>query len=242
MAGMAGVVNDEGDEEPIRERCERTSDAFPRFADRPLVFEPGTQFRYSSFGWVLLSAAVERAASEPFFAFMRTQVFEPLGMKHTSDDSGMEPVPGRATYYFPRFAADPRYGPQEPEEPDSSCFAGASAFVSTPTDLVRFGLAMHGGTLVRAATVKQFQESQRLPSGEETGYGLGWDIETATLGGQQSRLAGYDGTLRGGTVSSLVVFPERGIVVAVTSNTSFADTYAIAVSLAQAFVDPTKAK
>jgi iron(III) transport system substrate-binding protein len=65
--------------------------------------------------------------------------------------------------------------------------------------------------------------------------GLGWDLETATLGGSQSRLVGHDGESLGGMVASFMTVPEQGIVVAVTSNISYADTYAIAVKIAQAF-------
>lgn len=32
---------------------------------------------------------------------------------------------------------------------------------------------------------------QRLPSGAETGYGLGWDLETLPLAGQPTRMAGH---------------------------------------------------
>ena len=56
--------------------CERASDGMQRFADHPLRFEPDTRYSYSTFGWILVSAAVEAAAGEPFFAFMRTQVFD----------------------------------------------------------------------------------------------------------------------------------------------------------------------
>ncbi len=52
-------------------------------ADDPLLFEPGTQHRYSIWGWVLVSAAVEGAAGEPFKRFMVRQVFEPLAMERT---------------------------------------------------------------------------------------------------------------------------------------------------------------
>jgi len=47
---------------------------------------------------------------------------------------------------------------------------------------------------------------------------------------------GHDGDVLGGTVSSLMIFPEHGIVVAVTSNTSYADTGGLAAKIAQAFV------
>ncbi len=184
-----------------------------------------------------MSAAVEAAAQEPFSTFMRKQIFEPLGMKDTTPDSSTEPSPDRATFYFPRFSADPGYGPDEGREVDYSCFAGSAAFVSTPSDLVRFGLAINSGKLLQPATVQLLQASQRLPSGQETGYGLGWDLETAALAGEQTRLVGHDGELMGGMVASFMTFPEHGIVVAVTSNIGFADTYSVAVKIAQAFVE-----
>lgn len=48
------------------------------------------------------------------------------------------------------------------------------AFFSTPSDLVRFGLAINGGTLLQPSTVRSLQTSQQLTSGQATGHGLGW--------------------------------------------------------------------
>ena len=59
--------------------------------------------------------------------------------------------------------------------------------MSTPSDLVRFGIAINSGKLLQPATVELLQTSQRLASGQETGYGLGWDIETVELAGEQTR-------------------------------------------------------
>jgi serine beta-lactamase-like protein LACTB len=238
MGHLAGVRRDAGDEEPLSVHCERTVEGLQRFAESPLLFEPGTQYRYSSYGWILVSAAVEAAADEPFVRFMRRQIFEPLGMDDTRADSAPEPTPGRATYYFPRFAADPRYGPQPPSEVDYSCFAGSSAFLSTPSDLVRFVMATNSGKLLQPATVQLLQTPQRLASGQETGYGLGWDLETVALAGKHARQVGYDGELRGGMVASFMTLPDHGIVVSVMSNISFADTSAVALQIAQAFAEP----
>jgi CubicO group peptidase (beta-lactamase class C family) len=169
---------------------------------------------------------------------MRAQVFEPLGMDDTKIDSATDPVPDRATSYFPRYAAEPRYGLHLMREGDYSCFAGSAAFLSTPSDLVRFGLAIDGGTLLRPATVELLRASLRLPSGQETGYGLGWDLETIPLAGAQVRVAGHDGEVLGGPVASLVTLPGRGLVVAVVSNISYADTFSLASSIAEAFAGP----
>jgi CubicO group peptidase (beta-lactamase class C family) len=238
MGHLAGVRTDGGDEGPLfTPRCERPIEALPFFADRPLLFEPGTQYRYSSYGWILVSAAVEAAAGEPFLTYMRQQVFEPLGMDDTRADSATSAIADRATPYFPRFAADPRYGLHLMRGIDLSCYAGASVFLCTASDLVRFGLAVNGGTLLQPATVQLLQTSQRLASGEETGYGLGWDLETVTLAGEPTTAVGHDGEVLGGMVASLMTFRERGIVVAVASNISYADTPAVALKIAQAFAE-----
>ena len=193
------------------------------------------RYHYSSYGWIVVSAAVEAAADEPFLTFMQQRVFDPLRMRDTGPDAAKHAFFDRAAMYFPRFAADPRYGPDPMRDINLSCYAGASVFLSTPSDLVRFGMAVERGTLVQPATVRLLQTPQRLASGAETGYGLGWDDETIALAGEQARMAGHDGDLLGGNVASLMTFPERGIVVAVTSNISYADTPSLAMKIVQAF-------
>ena len=134
--------------------------------------------------------------------------------------------------------ASGQYGPELTREGDHSCFVGAGAFLSTPSDLARFGMAMRSGQLLQPATVTLLQTSLRLPSGEETGYGLGWKLETVTLAGKPTPMAGH-GTQQdfiGGT-AYLLTFPERGIVVAVTSNISFADMKSVGLKIAQAFAE-----
>jgi CubicO group peptidase (beta-lactamase class C family) len=213
MGHVAGVPNDGGDEGPLfTKRCERPVDALQFLSgyERELLFEPGTQYHYSSYGWILVSAAVEAAADQPFLTFMQTQIFEPLGMDDTRADSATEPIPDRVTPYFPRFAADPRYGLHLMRPLDYSCYAGSSAFLSTPSDLVRVGIAIDAGKLLQPATIQLLQTSQQLASGQETGYGLGWDLETVTLAGQRTRVVGHDGELLGGPVASLMTFPIAG--------------------------------
>lgn len=238
MGHVAGVRSDGGDEGPFRStHCDRTVDGLGLFADGSLRFEPGTAYRFSSYGWILVSAAVESVAGEPFFSVMRERVFDPLGMKDTMPDS--ETAPDRAMTYFPRMG-DPRYSPDGgPRITDYSCYAGGAAFLSTPSDLVRFGMAIDGGRLLEPATVDLLQTPLRLPSGTATGYGLGWEVRGVELSGRPVRQTGHTGNWMGGPVSSLMTFPD-GLVVAVTSNIAYADTPGIGLKIAQAFVEPSK--
>ena len=191
MGHVAGVRNDGGDEEPLF-RSTASGRSTGCSASRSVRCcssrAPSTAIR--RYGWILVSAAVEAAANEPFFTFMRTQIFKPLGMTDTTPDSATEPIPDRATFYYPRFGGDPRYGPELARDVDYSCFAGAGAFLSTPSDLVRFGMAINSGKLLQPATVKMLQTPQRLASGEETGYGLGWELETVSLAGANHAAGG----------------------------------------------------
>lgn len=240
MGHTAGIRGDGGDEAPLTARCGRPVEGLAPFNDSDLRFEPGTQYRFSGFSWILVSAAVEAAAGESFDTFMREKIFEPADMMDTRPDSADVPVSNRATFYFPRFAADPKYGLHGTGRIDYSCYSGASVFLSTPSDLVRFGLAVNSGKLLQRATVQLLQTSQRLPSGEETGYGLGWDVETVDLAGAQTRWVGHDGITMGGMVASLMMFPERGLVISVMSNIAHADTESLALKIAQAFAAPAR--
>jgi serine beta-lactamase-like protein LACTB, mitochondrial len=239
MAHQAGTRNDGGDEAPIRTRCEETLDGLKLdgFAGRPLLFEPGTQYHYSTYGWIPVSAAVESAAHQPFFTFMRDRIFAPLGMTATIPASSAGSIPNLATSYFPRFGGDTRYGPDLAPEGDHACWAGGGAFLSTPSDLVRFAIALDSGTLVQPTTVTVLQTPQRLASGEPTTAGLGWNIETTPLAGQPARLVRQDDRRSIGGSTTLLTFPDRGLVVAVTTNITFADTSTLALGIAQIFAE-----
>ena len=183
-----------------------------------------------------MSAAIEAAADEPFFTFMREQIFEPLGMA-TRGRTPRGTDPGSRDLLLPEVRGGSPLRPAPDAPRDHSCYAGASAFLSTPSDLVRFGLAVSSGTLLQPATVQLLQTPQRLASGEETGYGLGWELETFTLAGEQTRAAGHGSEFARRQSASLMTFPERGIVVAVMSNISYADTASLALKIAQAFAE-----
>lgn len=240
MAHQSGIRNDGGDEGPFDEHCGRAADGLRLFADRDLLFEPGTRYRFSSFGWVLVSAAVESVSGQSFNDFMRERVFRPAGMTDTRPEEADESVANRAVSYFPRYAADPKYGLHATRPVDFSCFAGAMVFVSTAPDLVRFGLAVNNGSLLTPEMVARLQAMQSLTAGAETGqqtgYGLGWDHERVTVNGQEKGWVGHSGTMLGGMVVTLMIFPEDDVVVAVLSNIAYAETEALAVQIAEGFL------
>jgi CubicO group peptidase (beta-lactamase class C family) len=234
MGHTAGIRHYTNETDYMRTtHCERAAEGLPFFADAPLLFEPDTKYQYSTFGWTLVSAAVEAVAGEPFFTFMRTRIFAPLGMTATAADSGLE---AQGSGLLTTFYESTWINNRVPATPvDYSCFAGASGFVSTPSDLVRFGLAMIGGKLLQRETVRMLQTPQTLVSGTETSYGLGWMLETVTLAGRPARMAHHSSRTPVGGSTSFVTFPDRGLVVAITTNLAYAATKPLAIQIAEAF-------
>ncbi len=77
----------------------------------------------------------------PLFRIIRDVILRPVGIGRA------QPLPGeRATFFVPRSKDDPRRGRRLMYMRDLACCAGAMAFYSTPSDLVRFGLA-NGGSV-----------------------------------------------------------------------------------------------
>ncbi len=48
-----------------------------------LAFVPGTEVRYSNYGFIVLGAIVEKVTGEPFDKLLKTHIFEPLGLTNT---------------------------------------------------------------------------------------------------------------------------------------------------------------
>jgi serine beta-lactamase-like protein LACTB, mitochondrial len=240
MGQTAGIMADGGGDGPLfTKHCEGPVSAVPHFAEKSLPFEPGTQYRYSEYGWVLVSAAIEAAAERddghPIVNQILERVYDPRTTRRTMPDPAKGPMAERVTSYFPRWSSDPNYGLCVMRPLDRSCYAGPAVFRSAPSDLVGFGMAIIGGKLLQPATVQMLQRPRRLASGTGTGYGLGWESETVTLAGEPTRMAGQSGKLLGGVMTSLMTFSDHGIVVSVIWNVSNADTQSIAVRIAEAF-------
>lgn len=269
MAHTAGLDYGAGDEGPLYTRhCTAAAEALPHFAGRPPEFEPGAEFRFSAYGWIAVSAAVEAAAGRPLIEFMQERVFQPLGMQQTAADPGpveadddfplfnlfrelvFDPrtkgglgpagaktaAPQQVTPYFPRFIENPRHGMHLMRPLDLSCYSGASVFVSTAPDLVRFALGLHEGKLLKLATLEMLQTPQRLALGPKTGYGLGWETGSLILDGKPVRSVGHEGVLLGGDVANLRLYPERGVAVAVLANISHAKTRKLTERIAAEFL------
>ncbi len=215
VAGVHRIRGDNNDAMPTQ-HCGSVDEAVSLLANDPLQFEPGTQHRYSIWGWVLVSAVVQGAAGERFDRAMAHQVFEPLAMTRTvlAETAGRDLA---TADYSPRTIVRNPLDDDDWSPPEYSCLAGAGAFASTPTDLVRLGSAMLKPGFLKAETIADFQTPTRLASGASATYAMGWTVGGVQLAGQPTRMVSHRGSPRGGS-TALLTFPDYGLAVAVTAN------------------------
>jgi serine beta-lactamase-like protein LACTB len=239
MGDIAGVhrIRGDGNDNPPGGHCANLDEAVATFAGEPLLFEPGTRYRFSTYGWILLSAVVEAAAGEPLPLFMKREILEPVGMESTVVEDGGD-VPDITSSYIPRASMRTKLGVRKRSRLDNSCLAGAGAFFSTPADLARFGSAMLKPGLLKAETIALLQTPLRLASGASTDFALGWKVERVQLAGASTRMVAHRATPNGSTVA-LLTFPDLGVVVAAAANISPTDGVdSTGRKIAEAFIRP----
>ncbi len=212
LAGhLAGIRHYRNGEFRSDEPYATVLDGLAVFEEDPLVFEPGTRYSFSTYGWSLLSAAVEHVSGQPFLEYMQRAVLDPLALTGTRPDRAGEADSLRTTFYE---AIDGRLEVAPPV--DNSYKWAGGGYLSTPTDLVRFALAhLHPGFLAER-TIRRLWTGQHTRDGAETGYGIGWTVGKDF---DEHDVVSHTGSSVGGR-AILLVYPESRVVIAVAANLS----------------------
>lgn len=202
--------------------------ALDRIAALKLEVPPGTRFRYSDVGFIVLGNLVEKLGGSPVDQFAHKHVFEPLKMV----DTQFTPNDRLKARIAPTSKRDGKFILGEVHDPRSyrmGGVAGHAGLFSTADDLARFGrMLLHGGELdgvriLRPETVKLFTEPREVPAGMGKAGKLfrsrGWDVDTgfsAPRGTGFKKGEGFGHT--GYTGTSIWVDPASRTVVIVLTN------------------------
>ena len=130
---------------------------------------PGTRWDYSNEGYYLLAQLVQNVSGMSFADFLQRKIFGPAGMADSYSDVGA--ADALLALGYVHFAqSDPFI---ECPAPDWSGEVGPGGVISTPSDIVRFDIAIVNGTLLDAAHRKSFF-APTWDFGKGYGYAFGW--------------------------------------------------------------------
>ena len=228
---LSGIRHYRGDETYGMVRYPTVTDGLTIFQDDSLLFQPGERFSYSSYGWNLISAVVESASGQEFLSYMQQHVFDPIGMVHTVADHTDSIIAHRTRFYQRTEDGGVLNAPYV----DNSYKWAGGGFLSTPSDLVRFGFAHFGEGLLHTETIAEMWTPQTTNAGASTGYGIGWSV--AVDNGAVVR-AGHGGGSIGGT-AGFETWPQQRAAVALLGNLTQAPTGGLVLTLIRdAFLEP----
>ena len=184
-----------------------------RFRDEPLVFAPGSSYKYSNSGYVLLGQMLEYITSMPYADLLKNELCIPLGLNDTDYDhslAGNDPS-----------LAIGLYSMGIPSDPiDASTLNSAGALYSTIDDLYRWDRALHDGQVLKPDTLALMRSPQ---------------VKNYALGVMRNPLAGMTSVHHDGMASGIRTFlgnfPDPDITVVVLSNYENADVVNIAAYL-----------
>ena len=198
-----------------------TKEAIGIFQDFDLVADPGTKFRYSSYGYNLLGAAIEGASGQSYGEYMQEHVWGPAGMADTRMDDPRALIPNRVRGY------DRENGKLVNSEfVDTSSRFAAGGTRSTVVDLLKFARAFLDGRLLTKASMDEMMTPATAQDGHYTNYGLGWGIDP-----QNGRFLVAHSGAQNETRTMLMIAPSRRIAVAAATNFEAGDPYWYAQAL-----------
>ncbi len=152
----------------------RATDFLPILAALPAGSHPGPTATYCNAGYVVLGLVLEATAGVPFSTAITTAVFEVCAMKDSAFQPFDELGPDTAVGYLPPDAENQSWRTNVELLP----FAGSpdgGAF-STSRDLLKFFLALHGGSLLTDPTRRAVLTPWARDAAGDTGFGYGQRI------------------------------------------------------------------
>jgi D-alanyl-D-alanine carboxypeptidase len=183
-------------------------DLIHKWAEKPLDFDPGTQWQYSNTNFVLAALIVQKASGMPYWQFMESRVFGPLGLKDVinldTDRAQVEPIG------YMRNAL----GPLRPAVMEGPGWYFGDASLAMPTsDLLSWDIGIMNRTLLEPASYDALETEVKLKSGKGTGYGLGVDVGVH----DGHRMIEHSGEV-GGFVAENAIYPDDKVAIAVLTN------------------------
>lgn len=178
------------------------------YGDRGLEFEPGSQWKYSNYGFLLLGVIVEKVSGQSYYDYVRDHIFKPAGMNATASEPEDQLVADRSVGYM---RPD---GTAWQLNNDTLPYRGTSAGggYSTVEDLLKFATALQANKLLKP------QYTEMATTGRvETTFGgkYAYGFQESTVNG--ARCFGHGGGAPGMN-GELKICPGPGYVVAVLSN------------------------
>lgn len=192
------------------------------YMDSALVFEPGTSYYYSSWGYFTLGYIMEKVTGKSYSQLMKEDIFDKLGMTGSGSYFHTQIVDKRATGYDYSLG-----GYTSADFRDQSNTMGTGDLYSTVEDLFKLHLALSNNSLLN----EKLTGEMFTPGIRPWRYGFGWFNQNFRYTPTDSVFANYHLGMTEGFLSFLVRIPSSNSLVVFLCNSSPTHFFGIAGNL-----------
>ncbi|MEM1434110.1 MAG: serine hydrolase domain-containing protein [Pseudomonadota bacterium] len=222
-------LKDYGAEVPLRQELSE-DELLEIMKALPIEFEPGSDWRYSNSGYVVLGILVSRVTGAHWSEFVEKSVFAPAGMTTARLISDTDIVPNRAAGYVL-----PDDGPLRNQDWVSATLlsTGDGALYFTLRDLMHWETALRTRKILNADSYRAWWTPVTLNDGKSRPYGFGWAVSEI----DGARVIQHGGAWQG-FQTYYARYVDAGLTVAVLTNVDVADPETITQATAQLILRP----
>lgn len=178
------------------------AESLKKIREMPLEFDPGTKFKYSNSGYLMLGEIIEKVTGQKYADVLRERILASLNMNDTGYDLGTTLIANRAGGYK-------RAGKVVLNDDyiDMSIPHAAGAMYSTTEDLRKWDAALYGEKLLPAALMERYFTPYK------DGYAYGWAVQDKVGKKRVSHGGGINGF-----ATMIIRVPEEKVLVVTLSN------------------------
>lgn len=191
-----------------KERFKKVEDYLPLFVYEKLSFTPGTGYRYSNSGYIVLGLIIEAITNRTYFDYVRENIFLKAQMFNTDAYEVDKPIPNLAEGYTK--SKNGEWMNNLFLRPVKGGAAGGS--YSTIQDLLKFSNALLNYEFLNESNTK-ILTTGKWNLGYNTSYAYGFTEEII----DRDRIIGHTGGFPG-VKAILMIFPKTGFIAIVLSN------------------------
>lgn len=209
-SGLGDIFGPEFDQK--KDSLKEIKDYLPLFVNKPLRFEPGTNWSYSNAGFIVLGLIIEKLSGQSYYDFVQKNIYDVAGMKNSGSFPKTEKIPNLAVGYM-KEKPDAAWTPNWNTLPWRGMSAGGD---STIGDLLRFSEALRKNKLLNAELTNTVVSGKVSP-GEGTSAKYAYGFEEKQIVGH--RIVGHSGGAPGMN-GELDIYLDNDYTVVVLSNLS----------------------
>lgn len=188
--------------------------AWVKVQGKPVGFAPGKGFGFAQTNYVLLGRLIERLTGRPFTEFISARQFAVAGMVRSGFGDSRDVVTGLSPdYWYARYIHDsmqPATSLQVSLRVWPPYLLPSVGLYSSAVDLAQWALALQGGRLLSAPSLKILWTPGKASLTKDGGYAMGWSVTA----GPSPRCY----TASGGQKAVLAIYPDDDLAVIIVTN------------------------